>query len=101
MGMDHGNFLTICARNAFVFHNLISQIEPGKQRGQYIYSDYQKLERFLVQNTIDLLNLPGWIVQDVQEKDEHLLIEAKAEEVPLSCPLYGSTRPPYHFPTGS
>lgn len=45
----------------------------------------------------DILCLPGWVVRFVQETDEHLLIEASVNEVPLSCPLCGSTKPPYHF----
>jgi transposase len=54
---------------------------------QNLHNDYQRPERFLVQN-IDLLNLPGWVVRSVHEE---------VEEVPLICPLCGSTRPPYHF----
>lgn len=50
-----------------------------------------------MQNAIDLLNLPGLAVQDVRDQDEHLLIETLVSEVPLSCPLCGSNKPPYHF----
>jgi transposase len=46
---------------------------------------------------MDLLNLPGLAVQDVQDQDEHLLIKASLSEVPLPCPLCGSTKLPYHF----
>lgn len=45
----------------------------------------------------DLLDLPGWAVREVRNTDEHLLIKAESKEVPLSCPLCGSTKPPYHF----
>ncbi len=50
-----------------------------------------------MQNTLDLLGLPGWIVQAIQDTDEYLFIEASVSEVPLSCPLCGSARPSYHF----
>lgn len=36
-------------------------------------------------------------MQDIQDRNEHLLIDASVSEVPLSCPLCGSARPPYRF----
>jgi transposase len=45
----------------------------------------------------DILSLSGWLVQDVQHIDDHLLIEASVSEVPFACPVCGSVTPPYHF----
>lgn len=45
----------------------------------------------------DILDLPGWGVRSVEEKDDHLVIEAEVLEIPLLCPLCGSMTPPYHF----
>ncbi len=45
----------------------------------------------------DILDLPGWRVRSVEEKNDHLVIEAEVIEIPLSCPLCGSMTPPYHF----
>jgi transposase len=45
----------------------------------------------------DILSLPGWVVQDVQGTDDHLIIEASVIEMPLACPLCGSVKPPYRF----
>ncbi len=50
-----------------------------------------------MQNSLDLLDLPGWTVQDVSDTDEHLFIDAAVSEAFSSCPLCGSTWPPYHF----
>jgi transposase len=72
----------------------------GKNResneGNTFISIPKSIGNILVQNA-DLLDLPGWAVREVRNTDEHLLIEAERKEVPLSCPLCGSTRPPYHF----
>ena len=43
------------------------------------------------------MSLPSWTVRSVREVDEHLIIEAEIDEMPLACPLCGSTRPPYRF----
>jgi transposase len=47
--------------------------------------------------TMDILSLPGWLVQDVHREADHLLIEADVEEMPFACPWCGSCQPPYRF----
>ncbi len=36
-------------------------------------------------------------MRSVEEKDDHLIIEASVIEVPFACPLCGSITPPHHF----
>jgi transposase len=45
----------------------------------------------------DILSLPGWAVRSIEEREDHLIIEASVIEMPSVCPLCGSVFPPYRF----